>query len=68
MVFLARRLAVVLNKESSSTAPCSSTAAAPGYVLYVEGMLTASGIPLGGDHITGDISMCFQIPHARAGV
>jgi cell division protein FtsA len=36
------------------------------YVLYVDGMLTASGcVPLGGDHITNDISMCFQIPHAR---
>jgi cell division protein FtsA len=37
------------------------------YVLYAEGMLTASGsVPLGGDHITNDISLCFQIPHARA--
>ncbi len=37
------------------------------YVLYVEGMLTASGcVPLGGDHITNDIALCFQIPHSRA--
>ncbi|MFZ4765058.1 MAG: cell division protein FtsA [Roseimicrobium sp.] len=37
------------------------------YVLYVEGMLMASGcVPLGGDHITNDISLCFQIPHGRA--
>jgi cell division protein FtsA len=37
------------------------------YVLYAEGMLTASGsIPLGGDHITNDISLCFQIQHGRA--
>jgi len=37
------------------------------YVLYVDGMLSASGsIPLGGDHITNDISLCFQIPHGRA--
>jgi cell division protein FtsA len=37
------------------------------YVLYAEGMLAASGcIPLGGDHITNDISLCFQIPHGRA--
>lgn len=37
------------------------------YVLYIDGMLTASGcVPLGGDHITNDISLCFQIPHARA--
>jgi cell division protein FtsA len=29
--------------------------------------LSASGsIPLGGDHITNDISLCFQIPHGRA--
>lgn len=37
------------------------------FVLYTEGMLTVSGsIPLGGDHITNDISICFQIPHSRA--
>lgn len=37
------------------------------YVLYTDGMLTASGcVPLGGDHITNDIALCFQIPHARA--
>jgi cell division protein FtsA len=37
------------------------------YALYVEGMLTASGcVPLGGDHITNDISLCFQIHHNRA--
>ncbi len=37
------------------------------FVLYAEGMLAASGcIPLGGDHITNDISLCFQIPHGRA--
>ncbi len=37
------------------------------YVLYQEGMITASGcIPLGGDHITNDIAMAFQIPNGRA--
>ena len=37
------------------------------YVLYEEGMITASGcIPLGGDHITNDIAMAFQIPNTRA--
>lgn len=37
------------------------------FVLYAEGMLAASGsVPLGGDHITNDISLCFQIQHGRA--
>jgi cell division protein FtsA len=37
------------------------------YVLYEEGMITASGcIPLGGDHISNDIAMAFNIPNGRA--
>jgi cell division protein FtsA len=60
---------VVLNKESKQHGALliDFGGGTADYVLYVEGMLTASGcIPLGGDHITNDISMCFQIPHARA--
>lgn len=60
---------VVLNKESKQLGSLMIDfgAGTTDYVLYVDGMLTASGcIPLGGDHITNDISMCFQIPHARA--
>ncbi|MCB1208549.1 MAG: cell division protein FtsA [Verrucomicrobiales bacterium] len=37
------------------------------YVLYQDGMITASGsIPLGGDHITNDIALALQIPNGRA--
>ena len=37
------------------------------YVLYRDGMLTASGcVPLGGDHMTNDIAMALQIPNGRA--
>lgn len=37
------------------------------YVLYVDGMITASGcIPLGGDHITNDVAMALQIQNGRA--
>lgn len=37
------------------------------FVLYRDGMLTASGcIPLGGDHMTNDIAMALQIPNGRA--
>ncbi len=37
------------------------------YVLYEDGMITASGcVPLGGDHITNDVSMALQIPNGRA--
>ncbi|MCA1964318.1 MAG: cell division protein FtsA [Prosthecobacter sp.] len=37
------------------------------YVLYEDGMITASGcVPLGGDHITQDIAMAVQIPDRRA--
>lgn len=60
---------VVLNKEAKQHGALliDFGGGTADYVLYVEGMLTASGcIPLGGDHITNDISMCFQIPHARA--
>lgn len=60
---------VVLNKEAKQhgSLMIDFGGGTADYVLYTEGMLTASGsIPLGGDHITNDISMCFQIPHARA--
>lgn len=37
------------------------------YVLYEDGMITASGcIPLGGDHITNDVAMALQIQNGRA--
>lgn len=37
------------------------------YVLYEDGMITASGcVPLGGDHITNDVAMALQIPNGRA--
>lgn len=37
------------------------------FVLYRDGMLTASGcVPLGGDHMTNDIAMALQIPNGRA--
>ena len=37
------------------------------YVLYQDGMITASGsVPLGGDHITNDIALALQIPNGRA--
>ncbi|MGV3663814.1 MAG: cell division protein FtsA [Prosthecobacter sp.] len=37
------------------------------YVLYEDGMITASGcVPLGGDHITNDVAMALQIPNSRA--
>ncbi len=60
---------VVLNKEAKQHGALliDFGGGTADYVLYVEGMLTASGcIPLGGDHITSDIALCFQIPHARA--
>jgi len=60
---------VVLNKEAKQHGALliDFGGGTADYVLYAEGMLTASGsVPLGGDHITNDISLCFQIPHARA--
>ena len=37
------------------------------YVLYDDGMITASGcVPLGGDHITNDVAMALEIPNGRA--
>jgi cell division protein FtsA len=37
------------------------------YVLYEDGMITASGcVPRGGDHITNDVAMALQIPNGRA--
>lgn len=37
------------------------------YVLYEEGMITASGcVPLGGDHITNDVALALQIHNNRA--
>ena len=60
---------VVLNKEAKQSGALliDFGGGTAGYVLYVDGMLTASGsVPMGGDHITNDIALCFQIPHARA--
>lgn len=60
---------VVLNKEAKQHGALliDFGGGTADYVLYVEGMLTASGcVALGGDHITNDISLCFQIPHGRA--
>lgn len=60
---------VVLNKEAKQHGALliDFGGGTADYVLYIDGMLTASGcVPLGGDHITNDISLCFQIPHARA--
>jgi cell division protein FtsA len=37
------------------------------YVLYVDGMVTASGcVPLGGDHITTDIAQAFEVMTGQA--
>ncbi|WP_009962556.1 MULTISPECIES: cell division protein FtsA [Verrucomicrobium] len=60
---------VVLNKEAKQHGALMIDfgGGTADYVLYIDGMLTASGcVPLGGDHITNDISLCFQIPHGRA--
>lgn len=37
------------------------------YIVYVDGVIKQSGVlPLGGDHITNDISMGLRLPTARA--
>ncbi|MEI6534118.1 MAG: cell division protein FtsA, partial [Verrucomicrobiaceae bacterium] len=60
---------VVLNKEAKQHGALMIDfgGGTADFVLYADGMLAASGcIPIGGDHITNDISLCFQIPHGRA--
>ncbi len=60
---------VVLSREAKSQGALMIDfgAGTADYVLYRDGMMTASGcIPLGGDHITNDISMALQIPNGRA--
>lgn len=60
---------VVLSKESKQLGSLMIDigAGTTDYAMFVNGMLTASGsIPLGGDSITNDIALCFQIPHRLA--
>lgn len=60
---------VVLNREAKhqGSLMLDFGAGTVDYVLYEDGMVTASGcIPFGGDHISQDIAQAFQIPHGRA--
>lgn len=60
---------VVLNREAKHQGALMLDfgAGTVDYVLYEDGMVTATGcVPLGGDHITQDISQAFQIPNGRA--
>lgn len=60
---------VVLNRDAKSQGSLMIDlgAGTADYVLYEDGMITASGcVPLGGDHISQDIAMALQIPHTRA--
>ncbi len=60
---------VVLTREAKSQGSLMIDfgAGTADYVLYQDGMITASGsIPLGGDHITNDIALALQIPNGRA--
>jgi cell division protein FtsA len=60
---------VVLNREAKhqGSLMLDFGAGTVDYVLYEDGMVTATGcVPLGGDHITQDISQAFQIPNGRA--
>ena len=60
---------VVLNREAKhqGSLMLDFGAGTVDYVLYEDGMVTASGcVPLGGDHITQDIAQAFQIPNGRA--
>lgn len=60
---------VVLNREAKhqGSLMLDFGAGTVDYVLYEDGMVTASGcVPLGGDHITQDIAQAFQMPTPRA--
>ncbi len=60
---------VVLNREAKHQGALMLDfgAGTVDYVLYEDGMVTASGcLPLGGDHISQDIAQAFQMPHGRA--
>ncbi len=60
---------VVLNREAKhqGSLMLDFGAGTVDYILYEDGMVTASGcLPLGGDHITQDIAQAFQMPHGRA--
>lgn len=60
---------VVLNREAKNQGSLMIDlgAGTADYVLYEDGMITASGcVPLGGDHISQDIAMALQIPNSRA--
>ncbi len=60
---------VVLNREAKQQGSLMLDfgAGTVDYVLYEDGMVTATGcIPLGGEHITQDIAQAFQIHHGRA--
>jgi len=60
---------VVLNREAKHQGALMLDfgAGTVDYVLYEDGMVTASGcVPLGGDHISQDIAQAFQMPHGRA--
>jgi cell division protein FtsA len=60
---------VVLNREAKHQGALMLDfgAGTVDYVLYEDGMVTATGcVPLGGDHITQDLAQAFQIPNGRA--
>jgi cell division protein FtsA len=60
---------VVLNRDAKAQGALMIDfgAGTADYVLYEDGMISASGcVPLGGDHISQDVAMALQIPHSRA--
>ena len=60
---------VVLNRDAKAQGALMIDigAGTADYVLYEDGMISASGcIPLGGDHISQDVAMALQIQHSRA--
>ena len=60
---------VVLNRDAKAQGALMIDlgAGTSDYVLYEDGMISASGsIPLGGDHISNDVAMALQIPNGRA--
>ncbi|MDZ4288029.1 MAG: cell division protein FtsA [Prosthecobacter sp.] len=60
---------VVLNRDAKNQGSLMIDlgAGTADYVLYEDGMISASGcVPLGGDHISQDLAMALQIPHSRA--
>jgi cell division protein FtsA len=60
---------VVLNRDAKAQGSLMIDlgAGTADYVLYEDGMISASGcVPLGGDHISQDVAMALQIPHSRA--